>query len=221
MWGYYTRLCEKSIHQIRDIVPFHIRDGHPTKRGMLMRGIYLEVLTTAKEQKHLSYEKIYQRTGISVPKLQCIFTGQRTFTVDDFELICEKGLELDLDEIYARFGRQEFRDSQDVGFKGAKELLSDFGKQKEALRTQYEERVQREREAVDFLKKLLDEAKAYNAKLTERAVKAETESAQAHKTSRRILTISVILVVMFAALLVLGIVMDLPHLGMGNCSYLH
>ena len=88
-----------------------------------MRGIYLEVLTTGKDQKNFSYEKIYQRTGISISKLQCIFTGQRTFTVVDFELICEKGLDLDLDEIYARFGRQEFRDSQDVDYKGAKEEL--------------------------------------------------------------------------------------------------
>ncbi len=186
-----------------------------------MRAIYLEILTTAKDKTRLSYEAIYQRTGISVSKLQRIFTGQGSLSTDDFELICQQGLGLDLDEVYARFGRQEFRDSQDVDFKGAKELLSDFDKQKEALRTQYEERIHREREAVDFLKNLLDEAKAYNAKLTERAIKAETESAQAHKTSRRILTISVILVVLFAVLLVLGIVMDLPHLGMGNCDYLH
>ena len=186
-----------------------------------MRAIYLEILTTAKDKTRLSYEAIYQRTGISVSKLQRIFTGQGSLSTDDFELICQQGLGLDLDEVYARFGRQEFRDSQDVDFKGAKELLSDFDKQKEALRNQYEERVHREREAVDFLKKLLDETKAYNAQLTERAIKAETESAQAHKTSRRILTISVILVVLFAALLVLGIVLDLPHLGMGNCSALH
>ncbi len=186
-----------------------------------MRAIYLEILTTAKDKTRLSYEAIYQRTGVSVSKLQRIFTGQGSLSTDDFELICEKGLGLDLDEVYARFGRQEFRDSQDVDFKGAKELLSDFDRQKEALRNQYEERVQREREAVDFLKGLLNESKDYNGKLTERAVKAETESAQAHKTSRRILTISVILVVLFAALLVLGIVLDLPHLGMGNCSVYH
>ncbi len=186
-----------------------------------MRAIYLEILTTAKDKTRLSYEAIYQRTGISVSKLQRIFTGQGSLSTDDFELICQQGLGLDLDEVYARFGRQEFRDSQDVDFKGAKELLSDFDKQKEALRIQYEERVQREREEVDFLKELLNESKDYNGKLTERAIKAETESAQAHKTSRRILTISVILVVLFAALLVLGIVLDLPHLGMGNCSHLH
>lgn len=186
-----------------------------------MRAIYLEILTTAKDTSRASYDVLWQRTGISVSKLQRIHTGQQSMSVDDFELICEKGYGLDLDEVYARFGRQEFRDSEDVDYKGAKELLSDFASQKEALRNQYEERVQREREAVDFLKKLLDETKAYNAQLTERAVKAETESAQAHKTSRRILVVSVVLVVLFAALLVLGIVLDLPHLGMGNCSYLH
>lgn len=186
-----------------------------------MRAIYLEILTTAKDTSRTSYDVVYQRTGISVSKLQRIHTGQQSLSVDDFELICEKGYGLDLDEVYARFGRQEFRDSEEVDYKGAKALLADFGQEKESIRQQYEERVQREREAVDFLKGLLDETKAYNAKLTERAIKAETESAQAHKTSRRILTISVILVVLFAALLVLGIVMDLPHLGMGNCSYLH
>lgn len=186
-----------------------------------MREIYLEILTTAKDKTRLSYEAIYQRTGISVSKLQRIFTGQGSLSTDDFELICQQGLGLDLDEVYARFGRQEFRDSQDVDYKGAKELLADFDKQKETLRIQYEERVQREREAVDFLKALLDETKAYNAQLTERAIKAETESSQAHKTSRLILAVSVALVVLFAALLVLGIVMDLPHLGMGNCDHLH
>lgn len=186
-----------------------------------MRAIYLEILTTAKDTSRTSYDVLYQRTGISVSKLQRIHTGQQSLTVDDFELICEKGYGLDLDEVYARFGRQEFRDSEGVDYKGAKELLSDFAIQKETLRTQYEERVQREREAVDFLKNLLDETKAYNAQLTERAVRAETESAQAHKTSRRILVVSVVLVVLFAVLLVLGIVMDLPHLGMGNCDYLH
>lgn len=186
-----------------------------------MRAIYLEILTTAKDTSHASYETLWQRTGISVSKLQRIHTGQQNLSVDDFELICEKGYGLNLDDVYARFGRQEFRDSAVVDFKGAKALIADFGQEKEDIRQHYEERVQREREAVVFLKGLLDETKAYNAQLTERAVRAETESAQAHKTSRRILTVSVILVVLFAAMLVLGIVLDLPHLGMGNCSTLH
>lgn len=186
-----------------------------------MRAIYLEILTTAKDVSRASYDVVYQRTGISVSKLQRIHTGQQSLSVDDFELICEKGYGLDLDEVYARFGRQEFRDSEEVDYKGAKALLADFKDEKEAIWQQCEQRVQREREAVDFLKGMLSKSEQYNAQLTERAIKAETESAQAHKTSRRILTISVILVVLFAALLVLGIVMDLPHLGMGNCSHLH
>lgn len=186
-----------------------------------MRAIYLDILTTSKDEQRLSFDTIYQRTGISVSKLQRIFTGQQSMSVDDFELICEKGLNLDLDDVYARFGRQEFRDSEDVDYKGAKELLADFNQQKDALREQYEERVTREQEAVDFLKGILSDFKGYNAELTERAVKAEEEFRLAQKTSHWAVGVGSALVALFATLLIVGIMLNLPHLGMGNCDYLH
>lgn len=188
-----------------------------------MREIYLEILTTTKDEKRVSYDTIYQRTGISVSKLQRIFTGQSTLSTDDFELICEKGLELDLDEVYAKFGKQEFRDSEEVDYKGTKELLADFAKKEEAIKADFEARIEREREIVRYLKTLVDELKQYNAKLTERAISAELRADAAEDYSKKLdkrrhdvfwgmFGLSMLLLV----LLVLGIVLDLPFLGMAN-----
>ncbi len=186
-----------------------------------MRAIYLDILTTAKDEKRRTYETMYQLTGISVSKLQRIFTGQQSLSTDDFELICEKGLDLDLDEVYARFGRQEFRDSEQVEYKGAKELLADFAKKEENLRSDYEQRLNREKEIVEFLKDLVAKSEAYNGELTKRAIAAEANAKRLDEKRHNVFWAMLGLVFLLVALLVLGIVLDLPHLGMGNCSHLH
>lgn len=188
-----------------------------------MRAIYLDILTSRKEELRRSLDAIYQRTGISVSKLQRIFTGQQTLSVDDFELICEKGLDLDLDEVYARFGRQEFRDAEDIDYKGTKKLLSDFAQKEAALKAECNSRIEREKEIVDYLKNLVTELKQYNSKLTERAISAELRADAAEKYTKKIhkRRLDVFwcmfgLSLLLLTLLVLGIVLDLPFLGMGN-----
>lgn len=106
-----------------------------------MKEIYLNYLTQKKDAKKLAYDVLEERTNISRSKLQRIFTGQLDVTISDLETIVEKGFEESTDELYAQMGKQEFRDSKDVDYKGAKELLSDFNAEKAQIREEYEKRI--------------------------------------------------------------------------------
>ena len=106
-----------------------------------MKEIYLNYLTQKKDAKKLAYDVLEERTNISRSKLQRIFTGQLDVTVSDLETIVEKGFEESTDELYAQMGKQEFRDSKEVDYKGAKELLSDFNAEKAQIREEYEKRI--------------------------------------------------------------------------------
>lgn len=106
-----------------------------------MKEIYLNYLTQKKDAKKLAYDVLEERTNISRSKLQRIFTGQLDVTVSDLETIVEKGFEESTDELYAQMGKQEFRDSKEFDYKGAKELLSDFNAEKAQIREEYEKRI--------------------------------------------------------------------------------
>ncbi len=106
-----------------------------------MKEIYLNYLTQKKDTKKLAYDVLEEKTNISRSKLQRIFTGQLDVTVSDLETIVEKGFEESTDELYAQMGKQEFRDSKEVDYKGAKELLSDFNAEKAQIREEYEKRI--------------------------------------------------------------------------------
>lgn len=112
-----------------------------------MRKIYLDTLTRKKDETGISYERISTRieqkrnVSLSVSKLQRIFTGQQEPSVLDFEMIIEDGLEMDLMSVYAKMGRQEFKDSEQVDYKGAKELIADFNTEKAQIREEYETRI--------------------------------------------------------------------------------
>lgn len=106
-----------------------------------MKEIYLNYLTQKKDAKKLAYDVLEEKTNISRSKLQRIFTGQLDVTIADLEIIVEKGFDESTDELYAQMGRQEFRDSKDVDYKGAKELLSDFNAEKAQIREEYEKRI--------------------------------------------------------------------------------
>lgn len=106
-----------------------------------MKEIYLNYLTQKKDAKKLAYDVLEEKTNISRSKLQRIFTGQLDVTVSDLETIVEKGFEESTDELYAQMGKQEFRDSKEVDYKGAKELLSDFNAEKAQIREEYEKRI--------------------------------------------------------------------------------
>lgn len=112
-----------------------------------MREIMLTALTQTKDETGVSYEKISARierkTGvyISVSKLQRIFTGQQEPTVADYEMIAEAGLEMNLDKTYAKVGKQEVRDSEELEFMGAKALMEQFAIEKERIHTNYETRI--------------------------------------------------------------------------------
>lgn len=112
-----------------------------------MKEIYLNYLTQRKDAKKLAYDVLEKRTNISRSKLQRIFTGQLDVTISDLEVIVEKGFEERTDELYAQMGRQEFRDSKDFDYKGAKELLSDFNAEKAQIREEYEKRIAQSIEA--------------------------------------------------------------------------
>ena len=106
-----------------------------------MKEIYLNYLTQKKDAKKLAYDVLEEKTNISRSKLQRIFTGQLDVTISDLETIVEKGFEESTDELYAQMGKQEFRDSKEVDYKGAKELLSDFNAEKAQIREEYEKRI--------------------------------------------------------------------------------
>lgn len=89
----------------------------------------------------MSYDELVERTSMSKSKLQRVFTGQVEVTVTDLEIIVEKGLGASMRELYALVGEQEFKASEELDFKGAKELMAEFS----AERTKLEEAHQMEK----------------------------------------------------------------------------
>ena len=217
-----------------------------------MNAIYLQFLTQKKDAKRLSYDTIAERTKLSPSKLQRIFTGQVDASVDDFELIIEKGLQADVRDVYARIGEQEARASEPMDFKGTEKMLEDFAAEKAQIRHEYEERlVQAEQARVDalhafdasllamqqqyketaaYLTGLVKKAEEHSEKLAARAARAEEIAEQAHKradeaerradrherSSHSVFWAMLGLCGGLLILLVLGIVLDLPMLGLGN-----
>ena len=106
-----------------------------------MRQIYLDFLTQKKDAKKLSYDDLVASTNMSKSKLQRAFTGQVELTVSDLEIIVEKGLSASIQELYARVGEQEMKDSEDLDFKGARALLADFNAEKQQIRQEYQTRI--------------------------------------------------------------------------------
>lgn len=149
-----------------------------------MKKIYLDFLVSTKEEKGLSYESISARTNMSISKLQRIFTGQTDPTVSDFEHVVEAGLQADVSKVYAQIGAQEFRDSKEVDYKGAKELLHDFSAEKEQIRQEYELRITQSIQARLEMQKSFDAAlqqmkaqyKENAAYLTRRTEQAEEQA---------------------------------------------
>lgn len=106
-----------------------------------MRQIYLDFLTQKKDAKKLSYDDLVASTNMSKSKLQRAFTGQVELTVSDLEIIVEKGLGASIQELYARVGEQEMKDSEDLDFKGARALMEDFNAEKLQIRKEYQSRI--------------------------------------------------------------------------------
>ena len=108
-----------------------------------MKKILLDYLTSTRDRKKISYEELRLRIDCakSVSTLQRIFTGQVEPTVSDLELIIEKGLQEDPRIFYSQIGKQEFADSEQIDYKGAKELLADFAAEKEAMRQEFADRL--------------------------------------------------------------------------------
>lgn len=106
-----------------------------------MKDIYLSYLTQKKDALKLSYDDLVDSTNISKSKLQRIFTGQIDVTVPDLETIVEKGFRETETELYAKMGKQEFKDSAGVDYKGAQALLKDFADEKAHIRQEYETRI--------------------------------------------------------------------------------
>lgn len=106
-----------------------------------MRKIYLDFLTQKKDAKKLSYDEMELTSNMSRSKLQRIFTGQVDPTVSDLETIVEKSLGANIMELYALMGKQEFKDSESLDYKGAKELMADFYAEKAQIRAEYQTRI--------------------------------------------------------------------------------
>ena len=162
-----------------------------------MKKIYLDYLAQTRDKKDISYEELRLRIDCakSVSTIQRIFTGQTEPTVEDFEMIIEKGLGEDIREVYALIGEQEFKDSERIDYKGAKELLADFAAEKEAMRQEFADRLAHAKEmriaeqagfkiALDaledkynkgtsYLKRIVEQKDAEIASLTTRVLEAE------------------------------------------------
>ena len=210
-----------------------------------MKRIYLDFLTQKKDTKRLSYDVLAERTKLSASKLQRIFTGQVDASVDDFELIIEKGLQADVREVYARIGEQEARASEQLDFAGTERMLQTFSEEKAQLRKEYEERIIRAEQAredaqesfdaainalqtqytntAEYLTGLVTKAEEHSRALAARAARAEERAESAERRAddherahRHNFWAMLGLVVIMMCLLVLGIVLDLPMLGLGN-----
>ena len=164
-----------------------------------MKKIYLDYLATTRDRKDISYEELRLRINgaKSVSTIQRIFTGQTEPTVEDFEMIIEQGLGEDIREVYALIGAQEFKDSERIDYKGAKELMAEFAAEKEALRKEFADRLAHAKEmriaeqagfkialesledkynkGTAYLKRLIEQKDNEIGSLTTRALKAETE----------------------------------------------
>lgn len=210
-----------------------------------MKAIYLQFLTQKKDAKRLSYDTIAERTKLSPSKLQRIFTGQVDASVDDFELIIEKGLQADVRDVYARIGEQEARASEPMDYMGTAKMLEEFAIEKAQIRKEYEERIARSEQAridaqvsfdtalaslqeqynnmAKYLTTLVGKAEEQSRILSARAARAEETAANAERRAddherahRHNFWAMLGLVVIMMCLLVLGIVLDLPTLGLGN-----
>lgn len=106
-----------------------------------MRKIFLDFLTKKKDERRLSYEEMETATHMSKSKLQRIFTGQVDATVDDLEIIVEKGLRSSMAELYALIGEQEMKYSENLDYKGARALIEDFNEEKRQIRLEYQSRI--------------------------------------------------------------------------------
>jgi len=106
-----------------------------------LRQIYLDYIAQLRDEKRLSYDDLVPRTNMSKSKLQRIFTGQTEPTVSDLEIIVEQGLKGRIDDLYAKVGAQEMKDSQSLDYKGARALLDDFNAEKTQIRKEYQTRI--------------------------------------------------------------------------------
>lgn len=107
-----------------------------------MRQIYLDYISQMRDEKRLSYDDLVPRTNMSKSKLQRIFTGQTEPTVSDLEIIVEQGLKGRIDDLYAKVGEQEMKDSEGLDYKGARALLDDFNAEKLQIRKEYQSRIE-------------------------------------------------------------------------------
>lgn len=107
-----------------------------------MREIYLSFLNQKKDEKRLSYDELAPKTNMSKSKLQRIFTGQTEPTVSDLEILVEKGLGANIDELYAIVGESELKASEDIDYKGAQALLADFAAEKAQIHENYKTNIQ-------------------------------------------------------------------------------
>lgn len=123
-----------------------------------MRQIYLDYLAQTRDEKRLSYDDLVPRTNMSKSKLQRIFTGQTEPTVSDLEIIVEQGLKGRIEDLYARIGEQELKDSENLDYKGARALLDDFNAEKKQIRTEYQTRIDQLVSANDERQKAFSEA---------------------------------------------------------------
>ena len=224
-----------------------------------MRQIYLDYLAQTRDEKRLSYDDLVPRTNMSKSKLQRIFTGQTEPTVSDLEIIVEKGLKGRIEDLYAKIGEQELKDSEELDYKGARALLDDFNAEKKQIRTEYQTRIDQlvssndERQKAftlaldqigaqykknaDYLTGIIKDNENYIRDLLEQTERANMIAAEAQKraqeSEKKISTLEkrlvqsekrrykvfwtmLALVVILLTLLVLGVILDLPLIGMGN-----
>lgn len=207
----------------------------------------------------LSLEKIRNRIierhpeqSISISKLHRIFSDQNSKVSLEEVIMLAEAFDSDPNELLALIGGREYVASEKVDYKGAEALLHDFSLEKAQIRKEYEIRIEQSikareetqqafnaitqkmeeqyRRNADYLTKLVEESKEYNANLTERAVRAEenakaaderAEKAQARADAldrRRHQVFWCMIVIVFAllGLLFASFVLNIPSIGWGN-----
>lgn len=166
-----------------------------------------------------TYEYIAGKMHTSASTVCRWCTGKSTPSFDEVAMLAEV-IGLSLPSVFATLGRQEFRDSEQIGFKGAKEMLAEFEADKQATREAYERQITHHVEMRtiakqnyddtirrleenytsnrDYLQTELRELRQANDKLQERAVAAESDRKESetrrHQTFWGMLIVIIILV---------------------------
>lgn len=143
-----------------------------------MKDLYLEKINAVKEEKHVSFKWLAEKTGITESTLCRYLNGKSTPTVDTLRTICN-ALDIDFNAIASAIGTQELKAAQDIDHAGTEKLIEKY----DQIIAMHEKNYDR---AVSHLKQQLADLAKENGRLSARVEAAHAQAARMEKYARRI-----------------------------------